>query len=96
MFCLRRKTGGWAAGRHTVVNVLAFGRGVLGQEEGGRSCIEDAEQVEHVAKVSSDGPNDWNASEEAADDGDELGSCRGRGEECDEQDDEGGWRTHFA
>ena len=83
MFCLRRKAGGQAGGRHTVVNVLAFWRGVLGQEEGGRSCIENAEHVEHVAKVSSDGPNDWNASEEAANDGEELGSCCGRGEEGD-------------
>jgi hypothetical protein len=94
--CGGEQAGGREGGRHTVVNVLAYWRGVLGQEEGRRSCVEDAEHVEHVAKVSSDGPNDWNAIEEAANDGDELGSCCGRGEKGDEQDDEDGWGTHFA
>jgi hypothetical protein len=82
--------------RHAVVNALAFWRRILGQEEAGRSCIENSEKVEDVPNVSDDCSDDRDASDETANDGDDLGGCCGGGDESDEQGDEDGLGTHFT
>ena len=61
-------------GVRTAVHVLALWRGILGEQEGGRCCVEDRDAVEYGSDGADEGGN---AVEETTDDWEQLGCCVG-------------------